>query len=491
LRKKLIIILFCILIVSVAAIGISSFASFDVPVNNIVVITGNEPTLCSFLASHTNRDDIDISILSPIPDWTSPGRIEVTLGLTNARRSFRTIRKNAYVHILEPVLYVEVEVDTPVDSIRPQAFLSYIHTIAARTLFETQILTNLEGMTNSTGQHHIELSLNDAHFSSILRVIDTTPPEAITTDISTLMGVPVFASRFITYLFDHSPPVTVQFKDQNGPDIFRAGQQTVEILVADYYGNTAIYTATLTVLPNYAPPQFIGVRDLQFELGSAAMFRQGVSATDAFGREIDFTVDSGMVDIDTLGVYYITYRAEDSCGNYTEVTARVYIVDVDPEQVRERANTILERILYDGMTQVEQTRAIFDWITVNVGYAAGFEHRTVYESANEALVHRRGDCFVFYSISELLLTMAGIPNMRIDRVGGNSRHVWNLINPDGLGWHHFDTTPLVVRQIDRFMFTQTQAEEFTEIIHRAGQGRDYFTFDPELYPEIVRYRPQY
>jgi len=43
-----------------------------------------------------------------------------------------------------------------------------------------------------------------------------------------------------------------------------------------------------------------------------------------------------------------------------------------------------------------------------------------------------------------------------------------------------------VRQIDRFMFTQTQAEEFTDIIQRAGQGRDYFTFDPSLYPEIVR-----
>jgi len=111
----------------------------------------------------------------------------------------------------------------------------------------------------------------------------------------------------------------------------------------------------------------------------------------------------------------------------------------------------------------------------------------VYESANQALVHRRGDCFVFYSIAELLLTMADIPNMRIDRIGGTTtRHAWNLINPDGLGWHHFDTTPHIVRQLDRFMFTQTQAEEFTRIIQAEGQGRDYFTFYPELYPEIVR-----
>jgi hypothetical protein len=94
---------------------------------------------------------------------------------------------------------------------------------------------------------------------------------------------------------------------------------------------------------------------------------------------------------------------------------------------------------------------------------------------------------VFYAISELLLTMAGIPNMRIDRIPGTtSTHVWNLINPDELGWHHFDTTPLIVRQLDRFMFTQTQAEEFTRIINAEGQGRDYFTFDPELYPEIAR-----
>jgi len=359
--------------------------------------------------------------------------------------------------------------------------------VPSSALFETQIITSLTGLTDATGQHLVEASLNGVSFSLMLHVVDTTPPTAAAVNVTIPMGENILASRFIIDLFDHSLPVTVQFANGGAPDVFLVGEQTVGILLTDRYGNSVIYTALLTVLPNTTPPQIIGARDIQLEIDSAAMFRRGVSAYDAFGRPMDFTVDSSGVDVTTLGVYYIIYRAEDSSGNYTEVTVRVYVVDIDPEEVRERAAAVLDSILREDMTQVEQARAIFNWVIANVGYAAGFEHRTVYESANQALVHRRGDCFVFYAISELLLTMAGIPNMRIDRIGGTtSRHAWNLINPDDLGWHHFDTTPLIVRQVDRFMFTQTQAEEFTRIIQAEGQGRDYFTFYPELYPEIVR-----
>jgi hypothetical protein len=495
LGKKLVVILVIALVVTAAIFAVYSarMPNIYASVNDVVTLYGHQPSARSFLA-FDNSEDITAELIDTNTDWSLTGPVNVTLELTQGRR---TIQQNAQVHILEPLPYIEVEVGMPIDYILSWAFLCYgelysgnpfmVFENSRHTLFETEIITNIYGLTNATGQHLIELSLNDIVFSSMLHVIDTTPPMATTTNITTNMGESVMASSFILSLFDHSAPIRIRFENENSPDVFLAGEQHIGIVVEDFYGNRAVYSAKLTVLPNSVPPRIFGTRDLQFVLGSSAMFRLGVSAYDAFNRPIDFTVDSSGVDIYTLGIYELVYRAEDCCGNYTEVTVRVRVTEVDPDDVRARAAAVLDRILRDGMTQVEQARAIFDWVVANVGYAAGFEHRTVYESANQALVHRRGDCFVFYAISELLLTMARIPNMRIDRIPGTtSMHVWNLINPDELGWHHFDTTPLIVRQLDRFMFTQTQAEEFTRIINAEGQGRDYFTFNPELYPEIAR-----
>jgi len=481
-QKKILITVLSIIIVSGASVGLYflTMPTIYTTVNNVVVLSGHPPSPNSFLAFCENSSDVTTQFASDT-NWNVPGQTEVTLTLTKGRR---TTHKNAYVYILEPIPYVEAEIATPVELITPQAFLRYAPTVPVSALFEVEILTPV--ITEFTGQYPVEILLNGSLFTSMLHIIDTTPPTATTVNNIIPMGEVIHADSFVTDIFDHSLPVMVQFANGTEPNIFQPGSQNVDITLTDYYGNTAVYTAQLTVLPNTAPPRLVGAGNITIVIDSPAMFRFGVSAYDAFSRPIDFTVDSSNVDTTTLGVYYLTYRAEDCCGNYVEETVRVYVINVDPEEVRARAAAVLDRILRDDMTQVQEARAIFDWITANVGYAAGFEHRTVYESANQALVHRRGDCFVFYSISELLLTMAGIPNMRIDRVGGRSRHAWNLINPDDLGWHHFDSTPLRVRQLNRFMFTQTQAEQFTRTIQAEGQGSGYFNFDPDLYPEIVR-----
>ena len=488
-RIKIIIISTLLVIAAAVGIYFVTIPTIYATLNSVATLSGHRPLPQQFLAFCDTSEAVTVTILSPHDSvWHQNGRFDVTLELTYGRR---TVIKNTTAHILLPVDYKKVEVGTPVDTIAPRAFLHGSDAVANGVLFETQMITPLAGLTDTTGRHQVEVYLNGTTFLSTLYIVDTTPPAATVTYVTIPMGADISPTDFILEYFDASPPVDIAFAGEI-PDVFLPGQHTVDIALADRYHNTATYSAILTVEPNTIPPRIVGAQDIQLVLDSPAMFRRGVSAYDAFGRPLDFTVDVSDVDVDTLGEYQITYHAVDCCGNSTSVTVQVFVVDVDPEDVRERAAAVLDRILREDMTQVQQAQAIFNWITANVGYAAGFEHRTVYESANQALVHRRGDCFVFYSISELLLTMAGIPNMRIDRLldpqrpGEQSRHVWNLINPDELGWHHFDTTPLIVRQIDRFMFTQTQAEQFTRIIHAEGQGRDYFTFDPDLYPEVVR-----
>jgi len=112
---------------------------------------------------------------------------------------------------------------------------------------------------------------------------------------------------------------------------------------------------------------------------------------------------------------------------------------------------------------------------------------TSYEGAYRALRDRRGNCFNYFSLSEVLLTRAGIPNMRIDRIPGTpTRHRWNLVNPDNLGWHHFDANPTRLELwAQTAFFTSSQARRFTRMYVEHDGTRDYFTYDPTLYPEIV------
>ena len=60
--------------------------------------------------------------------------------------------------------------------------------------------------------------------------------------------------------------------------------------------------------------------------------------------------------------------------------------------------------------------------------------------AYTGLTAGRGDCFTYYAVSRALLTALGIDNLAVERVGGETRHFWNLVNC-GDGWYHFDACP--------------------------------------------------
>jgi len=94
------------------------------------------------------------------------------------------------------------------------------------------------------------------------------------------------------------------------------------------------------------------------------------------------------------------------------------IIGVDVDWIYEQIDAIFEVILEPDMNQVEEARAIFNWIRRNISYSATIDTDFVYAGALQALQNRRGNCFVYCSISEVMLTRANIPNMRILRIPG-------------------------------------------------------------------------
>ena len=459
----------------------------DEGVNGVAALSGSPVAPVEFLSQIQEMEGVYAHFLDPQAiDFYTGGRQEVALALRSGRRVGEAV---AHLYVLTPLTYIQVEAGTPAHYITALDFVPSAYIVNSGTVLDVVMHGGLPDLgALQVGEYTVSISVNGAFFYSLVEVIDTTPPTANLTDITIPMGREVEPRDFIVDYFDFSPVTDIWFIDE--PYVFTPGEQVIDIGFVDYFGNYAIYSAILTVLPNTMPPQILGTRDMLVQIGNPIIFRQGVSAIDAFGRPLVFSVDSSGVNIHQLGAYTAIYYAVDPWGLRTEITINVDVLEIDPARVRQMADTVLEGILQEDMTQVEQARAIYNWVSGDITFAANISRRTLYEGAYQAMRNRRGNCFVFYAVSEVLLTQAGIPNMRIQRIEGTpTRHYWNLINPDLLGWHHFDAAtlrPIFGQPLDRFMFTSSQAEQFTRLIHSYIGRRDHFTYNPELYPEIVQ-----
>jgi hypothetical protein len=318
-------------------------------------------------------------------------------------------------------------------------------------------------------------------------IINTTPPTVNTVDHTIRIGETVSPEDFISTIYSDFEIISIAFLE--APDTSALSNQNVQLRVTDDRDNVTIVQATLYITLNESPPVITGTGPIISRIGNPIVYRTGVTARDDFGRTLELQVDSSDVDLHTEGEYIVLYYAIDLSGLRTEVRESVHILNVDVDYVNGHIDATLSDILTEGMSQLEQVHAIHTWVITNIAYAAGTtDPGSAYEDAYRALRDRQGNCYKFYAISELMLTRAGIDNMPINRIPGTpTRHRWSLINPDGLGWHHFDTTPTRLGLgSETAFFTDSQAREFTQRFVEFNGTEDFYTYDPSLYPLIVQ-----
>jgi hypothetical protein len=350
------------------------------------------------------------------------------------------------------------------------------------------------------GQYTLHLALNDTPFEVTLYVEDTTLPTAEPAHKVILIGEEISPEDFVTDPYDASGIKSITFVDEMDTRPQR-DMAVVEIAIEDNHGNIAIINGALTVRVNQDPPTIEGLDTIEVQLGHPIIFlHQGLTILDDFGRDmIEYDrvqVDISGVDQNEVGEYTAIYTVVDFSGLITEETVIVRVINVDPEEVKERVDALLwgsgsqSGIINDRMSQREIVNTIFWWVRRNISYTptrgVGF---SAFEGADIALRTRRGNCYIFYSISEVMLTQAGIENMRIQRIAGTpTTHLWNLVNPDGAGWYHFDSLPLTselgVNSL-MYMFTNTQAERFAQLMAPRHGAPTYYTFNADDYPEIM------
>jgi hypothetical protein len=462
----------------------TTHATFEYTLQPVVILDGQSVAPNDFL--YPGEEMAGVTAVFRDPDFVpAVGLHFVPLTLT---LNLRTVDTAAILYVLTPIEFLQHELSVEGVILRPVEFLSNAD-ITTNVSFNIRFSEEPQPLEEyPVGTFPLHLSLNDVPFEVMLHVIDTTPPTAMPVNRTIQIGEEVFPEEFVTDIYDASPIASVAFL--NEPDIFARQDTIVSVVIEDIFGNGAVFHAELFVMLNQTPPVIEGVPGIiESEAGTPVTYDPGATAYDDFGRELEVYIDNSGVDEETVGTYIAVYWAEDLTGLRTEVEVTVHVISVDPDYVIQQVDELLSRVINDRMTQAQKTLAIHNWVRWTVANTTtGSGSRSVTEEAYMAIRERRGDSHVYASISELMLTRAGIPNMRIERThDAETNHYWLLVNPDGLGWHHFDPFPTGISLSDRTsMFTDSQAKEFAQRIQAHSGVEDYFAYDAGLYPDIVQ-----
>jgi hypothetical protein len=431
---------------------------------DVLVLKGEDIEPEMFVKDIQDSTEVTVKFVRK-PNTKRKGKHNVEIEMTDTSEN-KTILE-AQLTVLEVKNSVEVEAGEPLNLT--------IKDFADHGDWPASFVTNINLLDVSKPiEHTVELKIGNKIVSSVVKVIDTTPPVATVTDQEIYLDQIPEAESFVSNIIDVSE-VTCYFL--RSPNYKKIGTSDVTIVLEDSYGNKSQYDAKLTVKHDNDPPVFSGVRDIIIYQGQTIPYRKNVIAEDAKDGPVKFDVDSSAVRPNKPGTYEVVYSAVDKAGNKAIKKATVTVKKFEPtkEAVYAMADDILERIIKPKMSKREIAYEIYKYVLNNVAYTGSSEKGDVIKEAYRAMKYRAGDCFTYYSLSEVLLTRAGIDNMMVTRVGGKTEHYWNLINC-GDGWYHFDATPHAV-PVETFMMTDERTEELTKRF-----GRNYYVFDRSKYP---------
>ena len=331
--------------------------------------------------------------------------------------------------------------------------------ITLEAFFET-VPDNAEFMTDVSGidtsvpaiyQLKIRYGRNN-EADVILRIEDHTGPtgDPVPVEIYSNWKMPE-AADCVAHLYDLSGIAKVEYQD-GVPAFTVGGEYNVPIVVTDVYGNSTVILVPFTVIEDHTAPVIMGVHDLELEGNPETLdFFDGVTVTDDYDKEPVLKVDDSLVNYGEEGTYELIYKAVDKAGNIGTVKASITITlpaDATPSSDEDYYTTGDPYPIAQGVmaglwrdNEVETARAIFNWVHDTLWFRLLGSSLSYEDAAYRGFTRHNGDCYVYYSCCKMLLDMAGIENMRVDRYpryNGNI-HYWLLVKLNG-EWYHCDAT---------------------------------------------------
>ncbi len=192
----------------------------------------------------------------------------------------------------------------------------------------TQFLTSFEDIDFSkVGEYEIELEINHKKKTSLLKIVDTTPPEVEVQELYKYIDYEINPEDFIVSKTDLSSIDSVQL--ESVPDISKFGDYSISILVKDAYGNE---TKKETIL-------HVGVIKSFFELELGTVFKK---EDLLYNKEDVIEISQEEIDLvnqKVLGEYVIHVLYEE-----TEYTSKIVVKDTTPPTLELKNVTIYDDV---------------------------------------------------------------------------------------------------------------------------------------------------
>lgn len=324
------------------------------------------------------------------------------------------------------------------------------------------------------------INMYGRNFPCTLTIKDTIAPVG--------QGVPqkIFASQELpdpmTCLTDVYDVTDLTAAWTNVPDYSSGGRYNAYVSLKDAVGNETYIVVPLDVTKDSTPPVIKGYQDLQVYIGDSISYRKNLIITDDYDENPELDIDTSKVDLKKPGKYEVVYTARDFSGNESSVKVKLKVENkpkgyIEPDQVYAEAKKILAEITEPGMTEEEVALQIVWWCRYNIRFILRTTSRSWTEAAYNAYTKRMGNCYSTVYAVKVLLDVAGIDNMIIERHPyQTATHYWNYVKLNGQ-WYHCDATWRQGYDSYFFMYTTKELLNFWQ------GGWNGFQFKQSAFPE--------
>ncbi len=247
---------------------------------------------------------------------------------------------------------------------------------------------------------------------------------------------------------------------------------------------TPVPRPTPQPVPDFEAPKLYGVVKKQFYVGEGISYLSGVYAVDDIDTDVEITVNRDAVNTKAPGEYEVIYTATDDAGNSTSETTLITLVEstVTEDEVNALAQDVLDRIITEDMTQVEKMWEIYKYVNGSMTYDGHSNKDDWRAEAKRGFTNGAGDCFTYFSMSDILLEKIGVEKLKVNRINNpNANHYWHLVNVDG-NWYHFDPC-YRKRTWNAFLRTDAEVAEYASRI--SIPNYEFYTYDKSKYPTVA------
>lgn len=319
-----------------------------------------------------------------------------------------------------------------------------------------------------------------------ITIQDTVAPELVLKDVTLYTEQTITdANQFVEKAEDLAG-VTLNILTEIDYSII--GDQEVTIEAVDSHGNKTSQTAKLTIKEDTEGPVFSGISDLKVTKGDTADYKKGVTAKDGKDGDVEFTVDSSSVKLDTVGTYYATYTATDKAGNTTTSKRKIIVSEKSTASssstsssssgdVYAKADEFIAKATSGVSGTANKILAIKNYLRSNIKYSHRYNASntgSVNAAAMKAFTAYEGDCYIHAAAAQVMFTRLGVQSIIVNAL--DYTHYWNMVYING-GWKHVDPTPGWAYADVGFMNDAKRLETLRRI-----NGYEYRDWDRSKFP---------